>query len=134
MIAEKSMLLITSQREGAPTFRMMPLSNECPFIEGVYEPRAMALVLFYKHQVQGLHMVPQIDSNGEMVRAPKPAKDGNPYKQERKLLSTAHEAYITDKKEIADFISMIAYNQDFDYKKFVVDPKIQMDQPKIIMP
>lgn len=133
MIAEKSMLLVTSQRAGAPTFRMMPLTNKCPFIEAVYEPRAKALIIFYKHKVEGFHMMDQLDSNGDPVKAPKPRASGNTNKEERKMLKTAHEAYITDKKEIEGFVNMFAFNTDFDYKKLMVDPKLQAETPNILL-
>lgn len=133
MTIEKSMLLISSMRDGAPTFRMMPLTNDCPYVEVVYVPQAKAAVVFLKHAVEGLHMVPQLDSNGDMQRAPKPRQDGNPYKQERKLLTTSHECYITVKEEIINFVEMFAVNTEFDYKKFMVEPVAKQESP-IIMP
>lgn len=135
MSEKRSMLLISSRRDGAPTFRMMPIESDCPFIEAVYVPQAQALVVFHKHAVEGLHMVPQLDGNGDPVRATKPRADGNPYKQERKTLSTSHEAYITEKEEIKNFVKMFAANPDFDYEKFMVTPQIVMPEtPKIITP
>lgn len=136
MIPAKSMLLISSQRQGVPTFRMMPLTEDCPFIEAVYEPRAMALIIFYKHQVEGLHMVDQIDGNGDSVRALKPRASGNPNKEERKMLRTAHETYITNKAEIQYFVMLMAHNQEFNYAQFMVDPKLAVatETSKIILP
>lgn len=135
------MLLISSFRDGAPTFRMMPLTKDCPYGEVVYVPQAKALVVFHKHTVEGLHMVPKLDDNGDSVRAPKPRADGNPYKQERKTLTTPHESYLTSKPEIEQFVEMIAYNSEFDYKKFMVEPEakpasqiIMPETPKIISP
>jgi hypothetical protein len=141
MTVEKSMLLISSFRDGAPTFRMMPLTKDCPYGEVVYVPQAKALVVFHKHTVEGLHMVPKLDDNGDSVRALKPRADGNPYKQERKTLTTPHESYLTDKSEIEMFVSMFGYNSEFDYKRFMIEPKaapeslIQtIETPKIILP
>jgi len=141
MTIEKSMLLISSFRDGAPTFRMIPLTKDCPYGEVIYVPQARAIVVFHKHAVQGLHMVPQLDGNGDPVRATKPRADGNPYKQERKMLTTPHEAYITDKSEIEMFVDMFAFNSEFDYKKFMIEPVakqesaiIAPEKPSIIMP
>lgn len=141
MTIEKSMLLITSFRDQVPTFRMIPLTKDCPYGEVIYVPQAQAIVIFHKHTVEGLHMVPQLDSNGDPVRALKPRADGNPYKQERKILTTPHEAYVTDKSEIEAFVDMFAYNSEFDYKKFMIVPVakqesgiIMPEQPSIIMP
>ena len=64
---QKSMLLISSRRDNAPTFRLIPVINDTPFLEGIYIPQASAMVLFYKHQVDGFHMLPTLDSNGDPV-------------------------------------------------------------------
>jgi hypothetical protein len=133
MSSEKSMMVVTSRRDGAPTFRMLPISNECPFIEACYIPQAKALVIFHKHQVQGLHMVPQLDSNGDPIRSLKPRANGVEFKEERKNLVTAHESYITEKFEIKYFVDYFACN-DFNYDKFMVEPTIiTPEQPKIIL-
>lgn len=125
MIAEKSMFLTSSYRDKAPTFRMIPGSIDCPFLEAVYIPQAKALVIFLKDKVEGLHMVPKIDDNGDPVRALKPRSDGSPYKQERKVLTTSHEAYISQKEEIKTFVKTFASNAlEFDYEKFMVEPQI----------
>jgi hypothetical protein len=133
MTIEKSMLLISSFRDGAPTFRMIPLTKDCPYGEVIYVPQAKAIVIFHKHTVEGLHMVPKLDDNGDSVRAVKPRADGNPYRQERKTLTTPHESYLTFKPEIEQFVEMFAYNSEFDYKKFMVEPKAE-PASQIIMP
>lgn len=141
MTIEKSMLLISSFRDGAPTFRMMPITKDCPYGEIIYVPQARALVVFHKHVVEGLHMVPQLDGNGEPVRNPRATAKENPYKQERKVLTTPHESYVTDKSEIEMLVDMFAFNSEFDYKKFMVEPKAvqesiiaPIETPSIIMP
>lgn len=129
------MLLVSGFREGAPTFKMIPLSLDCPFGEVVYIPSAKVLLILHKHTVEGLHMVPRLDDNGDPVRAAKPRADGNPYKQERKTLNLPQDSYINDKEQIKAFVNMFATNADFDYAKFMVDPAIiTPETPKIIMP
>jgi hypothetical protein len=124
MTVSKSMMLVTSRRDGAPTFRMIPVSLECPYIEATYIPQARAMVIFLKDQVEGFHMVPHLDSNGDPVKSLSKRSDGSPYKQERRTIKTCHEAYITEKEEIKSFVEMFACNLDFDYQKFMIDPKI----------
>lgn len=133
MSSQKSMMVVSSRREGAPTFRMFPINNDCPYIEACYIPQAKALVIFHKHQVQGLHMVPQLDSNGDPVRALKPRANGSEFKEERKNLVTAHESYITEKSEIREFVDYFAFNS-LNYEKFMIEPTIiTPEQPKIIL-
>jgi len=137
-MSNKSMMAISSHRDGAPTFRMLPISLDCPYGEVVYVPQVKALVVFHKHTVEGLHMVPKLDDNGDPVRAAKPISDGNPYKQERKALTTPHESYITHVPEIEQFMQMFMINDKFDYKAFMVEPKApiveEVQKPKIILP
>lgn len=135
MSVEKNMLLISSRRDGAPTFRLMPVKIDCPYIEAVYIPQATALVIFHKHQVEGFHMFPSLDSNGDPVKTAKAKANGNPYKEERKLLKTAHETYITEKEEIKAFVKLFAVNEDFDFEKFMTAPQIiTPEKPNIIVP
>ena len=138
MIPEKSMLLVSSHREGVPTFRMMPLTNDCPYLEAVYIPQVKAIVVFLKHAIEGLHMVPKIDDSGDMIQRIKGgAKDQSPYKQERKLLKVSHECYIYNPPEIENFIKIFAHNSEFDYKQFMTEPKatiIEPEKSKIIIP
>lgn len=132
MSIEKSMLLISSFREGAPTFRMIPITLNCPYGEVIFIPQARTIAIFHKHSVEGLHMVPKLDENGDMIRHPKGTKE-KPYKEERKSLNVPHEAYITDRAEIEQFVEMFAINgTTFDYKKYIVDPKAPQETKAII--
>lgn len=135
MIPEKSMLLISAYKDQAPTFKMIPLNQECPFGEAIYVPSAKVLLILYKHTVEGLHMVPKLNDDGEPVLRKTPAKDGNPYRQERRVMNLPQDSYIHDKEEIKAFIQMFAINPSFDYEKLMIDPKIILPEtPKIILP
>lgn len=43
--ANKSMLLFTSDWAGTKSFRLMPIQENCPFIEGLYDPTQKVLVM-----------------------------------------------------------------------------------------
>lgn len=135
---QKSMLLISSERKGFPTFRMIPLTIDCPFGEIVYVPDAKALQILYKHTVEGLHMMPKLDDNGEPIINAKAPKGSNPYKQERKTLSVPQDAYIYNPTEIEEFVQMFAVNDTFNYKIFMEEPKAPIietpESPKLILP
>lgn len=135
---QKSMLIISSERKGFPTFRMIPLTIDCPFGEIVYVPDAKALQILYKHTVEGLHMMPKLDDNGEPMINAKAPKGSNLYKQERKTLSVPQDAYIYNPTEIEEFVQMFAVNDKFNYKVFMVEPKAPIIEtpeiPKLILP
>ena len=137
-IPQKSMMIISSQRGEFPTFRMIPLTIDCPFAEIVYVPDARALQILYKHAVEGLHMMPKLDDNGQPVPNPKAPKGTNPYKQERKTLTVPQDAYIYNPTEIEEFVQMFAVNDKFNYKIFMEEPKAPIIEtpeiPKLILP
>lgn len=133
MIPEKSMMAVTSQWGEGKTFRMIPLTEDCPFLEVIYDPMSKALVLLTRLQKEGFHMVSKIDDNGEPIRSPKAAAGNpDPYKKERKALHTSHEAYITEKEEIISFVKLFLYNDSYDFQKFMVSSTIQPVKNPII--
>ncbi len=84
-------------------------------------------------------MLPKLDENGEPVRlkAPNPST-GKVVKEQRVLVETFGEHYITDKADIEAFIHLFAINaQSFDFKQYMVDVNatdVNQATPKIIMP
>jgi hypothetical protein len=135
MTVQKNMFAVTSQWGTSKTFRLIPLTHDTPYLEAIYDPMSRALILLTRQQKEGFHMVTKLDDNGDPVRNPKASPTAqDPYKKERKALSTSHEAYITEKQEIISFVEMFMYNADYDFKKFMVDPSIITTDKKIITP
>ena len=68
-------------------------------------------------------MVPKLDDEGQPMRLKKPnVQTGKTVKEERRLVDTFSEFYLSDKKDIETFIHMFAVNADsFDYNQFFVD-------------
>lgn len=129
------MILITSQVQGMPTFSMIPATKECPYLEVVYIIPTQVLVITGKDKKQALHLVPKLNEYGEQEEARMPRPTGNQTKMERKSVDTYSEYYITDKKEIEDFIKVYALNADvYPFGKFLsFDPK-EPAKPQIIIP
>lgn len=128
-----TMLLITTLWSGKKSFRLMPVSNECPFSEGIYDPDSKVLVMMSCLKKESFHMVARLDNNGDPEGLKLPRTNGKKYKEQRVNLETFAEHYITEKKEIEEFINMIAVNaSSFDFKTFMVDPAIIVpEQPKL---
>lgn len=121
----KSMIIVTSVWGEAKTFRLMPISNDCPFSEGIYDPQSEVLVIMSKHTKESFHLVPRLDDNGDPMPAKVKRASGLPYKEERKAIATYQEYYIPEKAEITNIIEMFAVNADtYDYKKFLEKSKI----------
>lgn len=109
------------QAEVLENFTGIPLTDDCPFVEIIFDPEKKILGVVSKHKKQQFHFLPKLDSNG----LPKPNSNKAmaqqmPIAQERLLLETYHEYYIRDPKEISNFIEMYAANANtFDWKSFL---------------
>ena len=75
-------------------------------------------------------MVPKLDDNGDPQRLKiNKREDGKDIKEERRLLDTFAEYYITDEEEIKLMVEGMSINSDsYDYMKFfteeiIPDPK-----------
>jgi hypothetical protein len=81
-------------------------------------------------------MVPKLNDDGEPIRLKSPNQQtGKTVKEERRLVDTFSEFYLTDKADIDTFIHMFAVNaESFDYAKFTeVDVK-ETTVSKVILP
>ena len=114
------MLLIQSQWNEDNTFKLIPLTNECPYIEGIYDPSNKVLVMISRISMTKLHMLPKLDDNGDPAPLKTKRPNGRTVKEERKTIETFQEFYIDNTKAIDDIIDIFAANKnDFDYKKYM---------------
>ena len=81
-------------------------------------------------------MVPKLDDEGQPMRLKKPnMQTGKTVKEERRLVDTFSEFYLSDKKDIETFIHMFAINADtFDYKTLLDVDVNKTETSKIILP
>tara|TARA_B100001287_G_C22398564_1_gene396746 strand:+ start:137 stop:550 length:414 start_codon:yes stop_codon:yes gene_type:complete len=122
----KNMMLVTSSFRGAKSFNLMPVSNDSPYVEAMFDPSSGILAVIGKTSKQSFHMVPRLDDNGQPQRLKVPNKTtGKTVKEQRISQETFSEFYITEKEEIENFINIFAINaESFDYGQFMnVDVK-----------
>jgi hypothetical protein len=118
----KNMKLFTSYWGDKNTFKMMPLVEECPFTEVIYDPSTTLLVVISKLKHQKFQMMERLDEDGNAIQAKKPKMNGKPWKEHRVQLEVLQEYYLTEKEEQEEFIKEFAINADsFDYAKFMRD-------------
>lgn len=114
------MLLISGEWNGKPTFKMIPISKDCPFIECIFDPTGKILAIIGKEKKNVFQMVPKIDENGDLVMLKIPRQNGKQWKEERKLVETFYEYYITGEDSIRNFIRLCCFNAgSFDYDRFI---------------
>ena len=115
-----NMLLIKSDWNEDQTFKLIPLTLDCPYIEGIYDPSTNVLVMISRVSMSKLHMLPKLDDNGDPAPLKVPRKNGRAVKEERKTVGTFQEFYIDNIDAVNSIIDIFAVNKDkFDYKKYI---------------
>lgn len=116
-----NMLLIKSDWNNQETFKMIPIDLSCPFVECIYDRDSKVLAIIGKTTKQSFHMVRKIDDNGDIVTRKIRTEGSSPYKEERKLLETFQEYYITNVDDIRQIVKMFGSNNStFDFEKYLV--------------
>ena len=131
----QNMMLVNSSFRNAKSFTMIPVSSDSPYVEAMFDPSSSILAVISKVMKQSYHMVPKLDDDGQPIRLKNPNQQtGKTVKEERRLVDTFSEFYLSDKLDIKDFINIFAINAaSFDYESFFIDIK-ETKVSKIIMP
>jgi hypothetical protein len=109
----KSMMLVKSAFGQMKSFKLIPITNDCPFVECLFSPREKMMVVIGKYMKGSYHMVPKLDDNGDEIPVKgKPRANGKKVKEERRLVDTCSEHYIVTEEEIREVIQMFAVNPD----------------------
>lgn len=111
----QSMMLVQATWQDKQTFRMIPIKDECPYVECIFDPGTKVFVIISKIKKTTLHMLPKLDEYGQAIAGTKGMK------QERHKLEVFQEFYIEDTAAMEELIKTFAVNAKFDYKKFMVD-------------
>ena len=115
----KSMMLINSIWNEKETFKLIPISDNCPSTECIYDPDSSVFVIISKIKKTTLHMLPQLDDYGQRITGTKGAK------QSRHKMEVFQEYYIDNTDDIKNVIQIFANNSDsFDYDKHMTKKKV----------
>lgn len=134
-IIEPSMLLITATWQGHPSFKMIPVSKDCPYTECLFDSTGKICVVITKDTKTSLHMMPKLDDNGDPQQLKVSKRpNGKTVKESRVSLLTNWEHYIDNMDDVETLIKMFAVNADsFEYKKILNAPKVEMDAPSALL-
>jgi len=109
----KSMMLVKSAFGQMKSFKLIPITNDCPFVECLFSPREKMMVCIGTICKDSYHMVAKLDDNGDEIPVKgKPRANGKKVKEERRLVDTCSEHYIVTEEEIRETIQMFAVNPD----------------------
>ena len=113
-MSEKSMLLVQATWQESQTFRMIPITESCPYVECIFDPGTKVFVVILKITKTALHMLPKLDEYGIAITGAKGTK------QDRNKIDVFQEFYLEDQVGITDIIEHFAVNaKKFDYKSFM---------------
>jgi hypothetical protein len=121
----KTMMLVTSTWDREKTFKLIPVSPDSPYNEGIFDPENKVLAVISKEKKQTLHMIAKLNEFGDpqtlkIGRRP----NGKEYSEERKTMESFYEYYLENAEEIKNLINMIAINADsFDYAQYLTAAK-----------
>jgi hypothetical protein len=116
----KSMMLIKSAFGSMKSFKLIPITNDCPYVECLFSPSEKIMVVISKFMKNAYHMVPKLDDNGDQVPVKgRPRPNGKDFREERRAMDTCSEHYVVTEEEIREMIEMFAVNPDaFDLDEF----------------
>lgn len=132
----QNMMLVNSSFRNAKSFTMIPVSLDSPYTEAMFDPASGILAVISKVMKQSYHMVPKLDDNGDPQRLKTPNQQtGKTVKEERRLVDTFSEFYLSDKADIETFIHMFGVNAtEFDYTQFMQTDVKETKVSNIILP
>jgi hypothetical protein len=107
-----SMICITSVWNGQETFKVIPLVENCPYVEMIYDPEASMLVIISKIIKDAYHMIPKMDDKGDVVLCKNRKSADKTFAEERRLVESFQEYYLYKKDEVKDIISRFTINAD----------------------
>jgi hypothetical protein len=106
----KNMMLINSAFKNVKSFSLISIDKNCPYIEAMFDPASQVLAVITKEKKSNFHMIAKLNSEG--------APQGT--KKQRVQIETFSEYYITDEKDIQNFVEIFAINNNnFEYKKHI---------------
>jgi len=131
----KNMLIVSTYWGEAKSFKLIPVNNDCPYLEVMYDSTTGLLAVISKSKKQVFHNVPKIDDNGDMIYMKMGKREnGKNYKEERRTIETFQEYYLIEESEIIDFVNTFGVNSDeFNYMVYVEATRKKAN-PDIVMP
>lgn len=115
-----NMLLVKSSWNEDQTFRLIPLTLDCPYVECIWDPGTKVFVVISRITKTTLHMLPKLDDNGDPAPLKTKRPNGRMVKEERRTIETFQEFYLEDADAIKGLVSTFGINsKEFDYESFM---------------
>lgn len=105
----QNMLAYSTDWYGHKTFRLMPVTNDCPFVEAIYDPSTKVLAIIGKTVAEKPIMLPKLNDKGQPISLKTP---DNRTAEERRIISTFTEYYMDNIDDVVGFVKRFAVNPD----------------------
>lgn len=124
-----NMMLIREMWNGAPSFKMIPLSNDCPYIEAAYDSQAQQLIVRHRDKLPVFQLFERLDENGSPipVQGKKIPEGHSPYKLQRIQFDGNVTFKISHVEDITRFMSLFLISSDQEYIDMLF-PKLTPEQ------
>jgi len=128
----QNMLAYSTDWYGHKTFRLMPITNDCPFVEAIYDPSTKVLAIIGKTNVEKPLMLPKLNDKGQTM----PIKGAEPGRvvEERRIMNTFTEYYMDNMGDITSFIERFVVNKDAEVISETLFPSPQQAVESIQQP
>lgn len=119
-MSENTMMLVQATWNDKQTFRMIPIADNCPYVECIMDPDTKVFVIISKITKTTLHMLPKLDDNGDPMATKVKRANGRTVREERAKIETFQEFYVEDMAAVHELVNLFAANaKSFDIKKFL---------------
>ena len=96
----KTMMVYHADFNGDDTFKLLPLTDACPYNEILYDPSTSILAVISKEYKETPHMFPRIKSIIDLSKK----------SEERLMMDTYYEYYIENVEDMKYLIHNVAIN------------------------
>jgi hypothetical protein len=113
-MTDRPMLVYSTNWYGENTFRMLPITKDCPFNEVIFDPKTKVLAIVSKEYKEKPQMFPKLNEKGATI----PASNGK-HAEQRLFIETYYEYYLDNYNDIKSFIFRFADNYDHPAVKVI---------------
>lgn len=104
---KNSMIIYLSEYDkGKKTFKLMPITDECPFIHATYLPDEKILSIFSREYKERPIMLPKYNDKGIPVTVN--TSNGMKIAEERRMIDMYYEYALTEPEDILEFIYILS--------------------------
>lgn len=113
VLTTNNMLVYSTDWYGRKSFRMLPMHEECPFNEVIFDPNTGVLAVISRDKKEKPQMLPKLTDKGMPIPLKASSDATQPrFIEERRMMETYYEYYLDNQEDIERFVQLFAFNLD----------------------